>query len=298
MRVGAILSQADAGTDPTKIRQYARELEEAGYEHLMAYDHVLGASPERLGAGPFGGFPEPPYTSEHTFHEIFVLFSHLAAVTSTMEFVTSVVVLPQRQAPVVAKQAATMDLLSEGRLRLAVGAGWNAAEYMALGADFDRRTAVLEEQIEVMRKLWTERIVTFDGRFHQLDRVGINPLPERPIPVMMGTRIADAAMRRVARVADGWMPLALPGIDRGTLAEGVRRMREICESQGRDPDSLPVFARVYFGPGWQAETETALRCGCADFSVGVNRFENPDMTLEDHLRILVETKPEIDSLVG
>ena len=164
MKIGAVLSQADAGTDPNEIRRYAQVLEQVGYTHVLAYDHVLGASAEKLGPGPFGAFPRAPYTDEHTFHEILVLFSHLAAVTSTLEFVTSVLVLPQRQTAVVAKQIATIDLLSGGRLRLAVGVGWNAVEYGALGTEFATRTARLEEQIHVMRRLWTEPLVTFEGR--------------------------------------------------------------------------------------------------------------------------------------
>src|SRR4051794_41909416 len=114
MRVGAIFSQADSGTDPDAIRRWAIDAEAAGFEHLLAYDHILGASPERLGAGPFGSFPNAPYTSQHTFHEILVLFSHLAAVTTHMSFVTSVLVLPQRQTATVAKQVASIDLLSGG----------------------------------------------------------------------------------------------------------------------------------------------------------------------------------------
>ena len=181
MRIGAVFSQADSGTDPDAIRKWAVDAEAAGFEHLMAYDHVLGASTERLGPGPFGNFPKAPYTSEHTFHEILVLFSHLAALTTRMSFITSVLVLPQRQTAVVAKQIASIDLLSGGRIRLAVGVGWNAAEYEALGVDFADRTAMLEEQIDVMRLLWSQPIVDFDGRFHHLRGVGINPLPTHPV---------------------------------------------------------------------------------------------------------------------
>ncbi len=135
-----MFSQADSGTDAAAIRSWVRTAEAAGFEHLMAYDHVLGASAERLGSGPFGSFPSPPYTNEHVFHEILVLFSHLAAITERLEFVTSVLVLPQRQTALVAKQLATLDLLSEGRLSVAVGVGWNAAEYEGLGVDFAERT--------------------------------------------------------------------------------------------------------------------------------------------------------------
>lgn len=296
MQIGAIFSQANAGTDPEAIRRFAVELERAGYRSLMAYDHILGASPERLGPGPFGAFPQAPYTSEHTFHEIFALFSHLSAVTTTMEFVTSVVVLPQRQAPLVAKQAATIDLLSGGRLRLAVGAGWNAAEYQGLGVDFSERTARLEEQVEVMRRLWSEPLVTFEGRFHTLDRVGINPLPANPIPVLLGTGGSDPVLKRVARVADGWMPLLAPGLDAVSFPDALARLRQLCEEQGRDPATMPVWGRTYLMPGWQDAVTQAKELGCADFSIGVGR--NPDATLDEHLEELVAVKDEVDRLVG
>ena len=131
-----IFSQADSGTDADAIRAWAQRAEDAGFDHILAYDHVLGAAVDRLGPGPFGPFPTAPYTAEHTFHEILTLFSHLAAVTTRIGFVTSVLVLPQRQTALLAKQVATVDRLSGGRLRLAVGAGWNTAEYEGLGADF------------------------------------------------------------------------------------------------------------------------------------------------------------------
>lgn len=296
MQIGAIFSQANSGTDPAAIRRFAVELERAGYGSLMAYDHILGASPERLGPGPFGAFPKAPYTSDHTFHEVLALFGHLSAVTSTMELVTSVLVLPQRQAPLVAKQVATIDLLSGGRLRLAVGAGWNAAEYQGLGVEYGERTARLEEQVEVMRRLWSEPLVTFDGRFHTLDRVGINPLPPRPIPVLLGTGGSDPVLRRVARIADGWMPLLAPGLDAIAFPDALARLRQLCEEQGRDPDTVPVWGRAYLGPGWQETVIRAKELGCADFSIGVGR--DPDATLDQHLDELLAVKDEVDRLVG
>jgi probable F420-dependent oxidoreductase len=298
MRIGAILSQADAGVDAQLIRGYAQGLESVGYDHLMAYDHVLGASAERLSSGEFGGFGTPPYTDQHTFHEILVLFSHLAAVTTTLQFVTSVVVLPQRQTAVVAKQVSTIDLLSGGRLRLAVGVGWNWAEYEALGADFAARTEVLEEQIEVMRALWTQPLVTFSGKHHQLDRVGINPLPSRPIPILMGTKGSTEALRRVVRTADGWMPLLLPGIDAVDLATGVERIRHIAEDEGRDPATLPIHGRVYLGDGWQGQVHQAAELGFSHLSIGVNRLAHPGLGLGFHLEALQAVKPELDALTG
>src|SRR3954469_9259387 len=174
MRVGAIFSQADSGIDPDAIRRWATDAEAAGFEHLMAYDHILGASPERLGPGPFGSFPNAPYTSQNSFPEIPGLSSRRAGVTAGMSFVSSVFVLPQRQTAVVAKQVASIDLLSGGRIRLAVGVGWHAAGCEGLGVAFADRVAILEEQIDVIRLLWTQPIVNFQGRFHHLEGLGIN----------------------------------------------------------------------------------------------------------------------------
>ena len=297
MRVGIVFSQADSGTDPEAIRSWVRTAEAAGFEHVLAYDHVLGASAERLGPGPFGPFPEPPYTNEHLFHEIITLFSHLSGATTQISFVTSVIVLPQRQAPLVAKQLATLDLLSEGRVRVAVGAGWNPAEYEGMGAEFTERTAMLEEQIAVMRRLWTEPLVSFEGRFHRLDRVGLTPCPGRALPVMLGTRGTEAALRRVVRVADGWMPLIIPGLDPTSLGGSVQRLRQMCEDAGRDPESLPVHGRVYLGEGWQAQVEEALELGFSDLSVGFNRLAHPGAGHDAHLEAILAVKPELDGLI-
>ena len=298
MRVGAVFSQADSGTDPNAIRQWAVDAEAAGYEHLLAYDHVLGASAARLGPGPFGSFPNAPYTSEHTFQEILVLFSHLAAVTSRLQFVTSVLVLPQRQTAVAAKQIASIDLLSGGRIRVAVGVGWNAAEYEGLGVDFADRTALLEEQIDVMRLLWSQPLVDFDGRFHHLRGVGINPLPTHPLPITIGSGASDAVLRRVVRKADGWMPLLIPGLDSIDIGTAVTKLRHFAEEAGRDPSSLPIHGRVYIGPGWQAALEQAVELGFSDFSIGFNRLAQPGLSHAEHLQAVISAKPEIDALVG
>jgi len=262
------------------------------------YDHILGASPERLGPGPFGSFPNPPYTTEHTFHELFVLFSHLAAITSRINFVSSVLVLPQRQTAVVAKQVASIDLLSGGRVRLAVGVGWNAAEYEGLAVDFADRTALLEEQIDVIRLLWSQPIVDFDGRFHHLHGVGINPLPTHQIPLMIGSGAAESVLRRVARKADGWMPLLIPGLDPTDLRTAVTKLRHFCEEAGRDPATLPIHGRVYLGPEWQERVEEAVELGFADCSIGLNRLAHPGRPHAEHLAAIIEAKSEIDKLVG
>jgi probable F420-dependent oxidoreductase len=298
MHVGVVFSQADSGTDPVAIRQFAIDAEAAGFHHLLAYDHILGATRERLGPGPFGAFPTAPYTTEHTFHEILALFSHLSAVTTTLRFTTSVLVLPQRQVAVAAKQIATIDLLSGGRLEVAVGVGWNAAEYGALGVKFADRTAILEEQVAIMRRLWTEPAIDFDGRFHTMRGVGLTPLPTRPIPVLLGCGAGDAVLRRVVRVADGWMPLLVPGLDPIPFAVGARRLRELAEEAGRDPATLSIHGRVYLGPGWQQGVEQALEAGCSHLSVGFNRMVNPGRPHAEHLAAIIAAKPELDSLVG
>jgi probable F420-dependent oxidoreductase len=298
VHVGVIFSQADSGTDPDAIRDWVTTAEAEGFHHLMAYDHVLGASPERLGPGPFGAFPAAPYTSAHVFHEILVLFSHLAAITRRLELVSSVVVLPQRQTALVAKQAATIDLLSGGRLRLAVGVGWNWAEYEGMGTGFADRVERLDEQIDVLRALWTEPHVTFQGRFHCLEDVGINPRPSRPIPIFMGTGASEAALRRVVQRADGWMPLLLPGIDRTDVCTAVGRLRRLAEAEGRDPGSLPIHGRVYLGEGWQREVDTALELGFSHLSFGFNRIANPGLAHAEHLDAVLAAKPELDRLTG
>jgi probable F420-dependent oxidoreductase len=298
MRIGAVFSQADSGTDPDAMRRWVVDVEAAGFEHVIAYDHVLGASPDRLGPGPFGSFSSAPYTSEHTFHEVLVLFSHLAAVTTTLEFVTSVLVLPQRQTPLVAKQIATIDLLSGGRLRVAVGVGWNFAEYEALGGDFEHRTALLEEQIDLIRELWTRPIVDFEGRFHRVYGVGINPLPVREIPIMIGSGGSDAVLRRVVRKADGWMPLLIPGLDPIDLPAAVKRLREIADEEGRDPETLPIHGRVYLGPGWELQLEQARALGFRDCSIGFNRLAFPGRSHAEHLDAILEAKPVIDRITG
>ena len=300
MHVGVVFSQNDSGVDADAIRAWARAAEEAGFHHMMAYDHVLGAPVERLGADACLPFPTPPYTDQSIFHEVFTLFSHLAALTSRIEFVTSVLVLPQRPTALVAKQIGTVDRLSGGRLNVAVGAGWNHAEYEALGADFGTRTARIEEQVDVLRMLLTEPLVSYGGRFHTLDRVGINPRPDRRIPIWMGTGGNDSALRRVVRVADGWMPLLAPGLDVHTVDDRVRRLRQLCEGHGRDPATMPVWGRWYLdgSDSWKAAAEQAAELGLSHFSVGYNRFVDPDASHEQHLAAVIDVLDEIRATVG
>jgi probable F420-dependent oxidoreductase len=234
MQLGVIFPQTEIGNDPALIRSYAAAVETAGYGHLSVYDHVLGADPDR--AGGWDG----PYTHRTPFHEVFVLLAHLAAITERIELVTEVLVLPQRQTALVAKQAAEIDLLSGSRLRLGVGIGWNTVEFEALGEDFHTRGRRVEEQIEVLRLLWSRDLVTFHGRFHHITAAGINPLPPGgAIPVWIGGS-SEPALRRAARVADGLM-LNVPV---KTAREQIELVRGLVAEAGRDPAAFGISGRV------------------------------------------------------
>lgn len=203
MKFGVVFPQNQLGDDPTVIRDYVQAAEEMGYHHLLAYDHVLGANPDREGWKE--GYP---YTHEDMFHEPFTLFSYLAGLTETIGFMTGVLILPQRQTALVAKQAAQVDVFSNGRMRLGVGVGWNEVEYNSLGYDFHSRGARVEEQIVILRELWTQPLVRIEGEFDTIDDAGINPLPrQQPIPLWIGGT-ADVVLQRAARISDGWMAQA------------------------------------------------------------------------------------------
>lgn len=243
VKLGAVFPQLEIGSDPRDIARYAREVEAMGYDSLVIFDHVLGAHPDRPGG--WSG----PYKHTDMFHEPFVLYGHLAAITERIELVTSVIILPQRQTALVAKQAAEVDVLSGGRLRLGVGLGWNEVEYESLGQRFTDRGRRIEEQIALMRRLWTEEVVDFKGRWHRVDRAGLNPMPvRRPIPLWMGggwdrrtKTVIEPALRRIARLADGWLTHAT-ATNEGRAA--VERFREYLREAGRDPASVGLECRV------------------------------------------------------
>ncbi len=258
LALGALFPQYVFGTDAAEISGYARAIEELGYDHLIAYDHVLGVDASRWSEA-VAGFGRPPYTAEDRFTEILALYAYLSAWTSRMTLATSVLVLPQRQTALVAKQAAAINVFSGGRLRLSVGVGWNEFEYQGMGQPFGRNGAMLEEQISVLRRLWSEPLVDFTSERHQLVRTGINPLPPHPIPIWMGTNNGDRALKRVARCADGWMALLLPDQD---LAEAVGRLRAHLEAADRDPAAFPIEARIMVpeaGPGPWLDQIDAMR---------------------------------------
>ena len=228
MRIGVVFPQIEIGADPAAIRDYAQAAESLGYDHILVFDHVLLASPESTTVAS---------DSNDMFHEIFVLLGYLAALTERIEFVTGVLVLPQRQTALVAKQVAEVDVLSGGRLRLGVGVGGNTLEYDSLGQDFTNRGVRSEEQIDFMRALWASELVTYEGKWHRITDAGLNPLPlARSIPIWIGGH-ADAVLRRTACLADGWMPVLPP--DDHARAE-VEKLRGYAREAGRDPAEIGI----------------------------------------------------------
>jgi probable F420-dependent oxidoreductase len=284
MDVGTVFPQTEIGNDPGAIRAFGQSVEEMGYTHLLAFDHVLGANPERPGGW------QGPYTYRHAFHEPFVLFGFLAAATTRIGFATGIIILPQRQTALVAKQAAAVDLLSGGRLRLGVAVGWNPVEFEALGMDFRTRGRRIEEQIAVMRALWTKELVTFAGKEHSISDAGLNPLPaQRPIPVWMGGE-SDVVQQRTARIADGWMPHLTPG-PKGQAA--VDRILTLVREAGRDPARFGIEGRMTLArlprDQWQKELEgwRSMR-GITHLSINTMGLglEKPDQ----HVAILREVR--------
>jgi len=280
MRIGVVFPQTELGGDVGAVRAYGEGVEALGFTHVLAYDHVIGADPEvhRGWAGP--------YDVRTTFHEPFVLFGYLAAATS-VELVTGIIILPQRQTVLTAKQAAEVDLLTGGRFRLGVGLGWNTVEYEALGKDFSNRGERLDEQVTLMRRLWTEPSVTHNGAHETVTGGGLAPLPvQRPIPVWFGG-VAERALRRVGRLADGWFPQVPPG---ERLEEARAIIRQAAVEAGRDPDALGIEGRV----GW--ETGDVDRLGrqagkwrdAGASHLGVNTMGAGLGSVDDHLAALAK----------
>ncbi len=253
MQIGAIFPQTEIGSDPSVVRDFAQTAEGLGYSHILAYDHVIGALPDR----------EPklwgPYTHESAFHEPFVLFGYLAAITERVELVTGVIILPQRQTVLIAKQAAEIDILSGGRLRLSIGTGWNYVEYDSLNEQFSNRGKRQEEQVEVLRRLWDEPVVDFDGNWHRIDRAGLNPLPGRRIPIWFGG-FSDPAFERAARIGDGF----IFGGGSPDSVNALEKIRAYLEREGRDPATFGIEAMVNYGDSpesWAAEVERWREAG-------------------------------------
>jgi probable F420-dependent oxidoreductase len=285
-----VFPQTEIGPDAGGVRAYAEAVEELGFAHVLAYDHVLGADP--AGHPGFSG----PYTAASLFHEPLVLYGFLAAVAPRLELVTGILILPQRQTALVAKQAAEVDLLTGGRFRLGVGLGWNAVEYEALGMTFADRGRRVEEQIELLRRLWQEPVVSFAGRYHTITAAGINPLPvQRPIPIWMGG-FSERALKRIARLADGYFPGSAPL--EGGWARTLERMREWRQAAGRDPDDLGIEPRIPAGAGtpeeWRRQAEGWRSLGATHLSV--NTMGGGLTGPEAHIERLAEARDALTSL--
>jgi probable F420-dependent oxidoreductase len=279
MRIGVVFPQTEIGSNPAAIRDYAQTAEGLGFTHVLAYDHVLGANPDRPGG--FSG----PYTYQTPFHEVFVLFSYLAGQTQRLEFVTGILILPQRQTALVAKQAASLDVLSGGRLRLGVGLGWNKVEYVGLNQDFHNRGKRIEEQVALLRQLWTRPLVDFKGKWHTIPDAGLNPLPiQQPIPIWFGGQ-DERALRRAARLAEGWLP------NQRSIAAakpGLEVLNRFLQEAGRSRAEFGLEPRLAYGVGdpnawemairdWQAEGATHL-----SFNTMGSGFKTP----QEHIRAI------------
>lgn len=292
MRIGVIFPQTEISPDPIVVRDYAQAAEELGFTHLLTYDHVVGADltnrPDWRGA----------YTLHSMFHETFVLFGYLAGLTKTLEFVTGILILPQRQTVLVAKQAAEVDILTGGRFRLGVGIGWNQVEFEALNESFSNRGKREEEQIEVLRALFTQESVTFDGRWHHIPAAGINPLPvQRPIPIWIGGS-SEATLRRVVKLGDGWLPQMPPN---ATAEQMMSDLRRFAEEAGRDWNSIGIEARISIAgkppDQWREELEGWQRLGAGYLSVNTMKagIESPRGHIDKIREIAQELGVHADS---
>jgi probable F420-dependent oxidoreductase len=258
VQIGVVFPQTELGGDRGAVRAYAQAAEELGYRHLLAYDHVLGA--DRAVHRGWNG----PYDVDTTFHEPFVMFGFLAAITS-LELVTGVIILPQRQTALVAKQAAEVDLLTGGRFRLGVGVGWNRVEYEALGLEFGNRGRRYDEQIGLLRRYWTERTVTHKGEYETVTGAGIAPRPvQQPIPIWFGAQ-STRAYRRAGRLGDGWFPQVQPGPD---LDEARRLIDGAAREAGRDPATIGMEGRL----PWTGDEDALARAAAAWQSAGATHL--------------------------
>jgi probable F420-dependent oxidoreductase len=301
MRIGVTYPQIELASDAAMARDFAQAVEGMGFQHLSLHEHVLGVDPTNR-PGWHG-----PHDIESRCHEPFVVCGFLAGVTTTLEFETRLVVLPQRQTAVVAKQAAEVDLLSGARFRLGIGLGWNELEFQSLGQDFHTRGRRMEEQIALLRALWTERVVTFDGRWHRVEEMGMAPVPGHRIPIWIGggasgrgetggrpgeRHVVETALRRIARLADGWL------VNYGTcdqLAPAIERLREYAREAGRDPATLGIAPTLQAGRGtpdeWSRELAAWRAAGATHLSVST--LGSGYTTPEQHLAALRRFKEEV-----
>jgi len=280
MKIGAIFPHLEIGDDPIAIRDWAQTAEQLGYSHLIAYDHVIGAVHADRDPPLWG-----PYTEDSAFHEPFVLFGYLAALTTRLELVTGVLILPQRQTILVAKQAAEIDILSGGRFRLGVGTGWNYVEYDSLNESFSSRGRKQEEQIDLMRKLWAEKVLDYSGEWHRVERAGLKPLPGRQIPIWFGG-FNDVAFRRAARIGDGF----IFGSAHEANLEALKAVRQYVADTGRNPSEFGIEAMVNWHAGpdqWRREVQDWCDVGADYVSMrDMSPPGNTGMSPQEHIEAL------------
>lgn len=286
MRIGVVFPQIEFGNDTVALKEYIQTVEGLGFTHLLAYDHVLSA--DTTNRPNFSG----PYRLQHPFHEVFVFFGYAAAITERIELVTGVLILPQRQTALVAKQAAEVDVLSNGRFRLGIGVGWNDVEFEGLGENFATRGARSEEQMQLLRALWTNPSITFDGQWDQVVEAGINPMPvQQPIPLWIGG-YAEATLRRIARYGDGWFPWRPPD---DAMAATLERLWEYTREAGRDPSEIglePKLDVTLGGPdAWHAHVEGWRRLGATHLCV--NTMAAGFRTPAEHIAALQQVAHEL-----
>lgn len=240
MQIGVVFPQNEIGEDAGAVKAFTEAVDDLGFAHVLAYDHVLGASPERPGGW------QGPYTHKDGFWEVFALFAYMAALRPRLAFITGVLVLPQRQTALVAKQAATLDALCSGKFRLGVGNGWNAVEFEALGERFNNRGKRMEEQVVLLKQLFTEELVTFEGKYHKISAAGLKPMPvQRPVPIWFGGH-HENVLQRVGELGDGWLPGFRQAAD---AAESWAKIQAHAAAAGRDPAAIGLEPRLNYGTG-------------------------------------------------
>ena len=275
MEIGAVFPHNEIGTDPQAIKDYAQGVEELGVTHLLIYDHVLGADRDRP-----GGF-EGPYDKDVAFHEPFTTFAFIAAVTKKLDMITTVMILPQRQTVLVAKQAAELAILSNNRFKLGIGVGWNTVEYTGLNENFKNRGKRQEEQVELMRLLWESEVLEYKGEYHHIDKASINPRPSKSVPIWFGGG-APQLIERCADLGDGWIPLMGPNeAARKTLAA----IKEKRESKGLNWDNFGVQAQAQYAGGdaerWNKHAEKWRNLGASHLAIATHNAEPTNV--EGHL---------------
>ena len=275
MEIGAVFPHNEIGTDPQAIKDYAQGVEELGVTHLLIYDHVLGADRDRP-----GGF-EGPYDKDVAFHEPFTTFAFIAAVTKKLDMITTVMILPQRQTVLVAKQAAELAILSNNRFKLGIGVGWNTVEYTGLNENFKNRGKRQEEQVELMRLLWESEVLEYKGNYHHIDKASINPRPSKSVPIWFGGG-APQLIERCADLGDGWIPLMGPNeAARKTLAA----IKEKRKSKGLDWDNFGVQAQAQYAGGdaerWNKHAEKWRNLGASHLAIATHNAEPTNV--EGHL---------------